>query len=223
MAARFVRFLLVARPAAIPEDELFAAFWPELEAASARRSLHVVATRARAVLDHPGRGESALDVRDRTYRLVLGGDDHVDVDEFEAAAAAALAGHGPGRRRLLERARGLWGGEPLPEDRYADWTIAWRERLVDRYGEVVEALAAEYAAAGHAAAAVDAARILVELDPLNERAHRELMAAYARAGRTSHALRQFLACRRLLVDKLGVEPSGETARLQQRILAGEPV
>jgi DNA-binding SARP family transcriptional activator len=63
----------------------------------------------------------------------------------------------------------------------------------------------------------------VELDELDEAAQRQLMLAYARAGRRANALRQFLACRRALVDSLGVEPSEETAELQRRILAGEAV
>ena len=49
------------------------------------------------------------------------------------------------------------------------------------------------------------------------------MIAYARAGRTGHALRQFLECRRALIDQLGVEPAQSTSRLQARILAGEAV
>ena len=49
------------------------------------------------------------------------------------------------------------------------------------------------------------------------------MTAYARAGRTGHALRQYLACRRALVAELGVEPGEETAVLQRRVLAGEQV
>jgi DNA-binding SARP family transcriptional activator len=46
------------------------------------------------------------------------------------------------------------------------------------------------------------------------------MVAYARAGRRHRALRQFFDCRRALVEQLVVEPGAETARLQQRILAG---
>ena len=49
------------------------------------------------------------------------------------------------------------------------------------------------------------------------------MLAYARAGRRGHALRQYLECRRALVDELGVEPSEETSVLQSRVLAGETV
>jgi DNA-binding SARP family transcriptional activator len=101
--------------------------------------------------------------------------------------------------------------------------VAWRERLVDRYIEVLAGLAEAFTAAGDYAAAIEAAREVVALDPANESAHRDLMAAYARAGRTGHALRQFLECRRALVDELGIEPSDETSRLQARILAGEPL
>jgi DNA-binding SARP family transcriptional activator len=67
------------------------------------------------------------------------------------------------------------------------------------------------------------ARELVDLDPLNERGHRALMTAYARTGRRGHALRQFLECRRALVDSLGIEPAAATSALQARILAGERI
>ena len=47
------------------------------------------------------------------------------------------------------------------------------------------------------------------------------MRAFARAGRRGHALRQYLECRRALVDALAIEPAAETASLQRRIMAGE--
>jgi DNA-binding SARP family transcriptional activator len=49
------------------------------------------------------------------------------------------------------------------------------------------------------------------------------MTAYARAGRTGHALRQYLECRSTLVETIGTEPAEATSRLQARILAGEAV
>jgi DNA-binding SARP family transcriptional activator len=49
------------------------------------------------------------------------------------------------------------------------------------------------------------------------------MVAFARSGRRGHALRQFLECRRALVDALGVEPADQTTALQRAILTGEPV
>lgn len=223
LAARLVRFLLVHRDASVAEDLLFEAFWPDKPAEAARHSLAVALSLARGVLDPPGAERSVVEVRERCYRLRLRECDRLDVAEFEQAAAAAVAQRGPSARMLLGRAESLWTGEPLPEDRYAEWTFAWRERLIDRYLQVLAALVEACTQTGDHLEAARAAHKAVELDPLNEGAHRELMAAYARAGRTSHALRQYLECRRALVDELGVEPSQQTSDLQARILAGEPV
>jgi DNA-binding SARP family transcriptional activator len=143
--------------------------------------------------------------------------------EFERAADAALAADAANRRSALRAAAALWGGEPLPEERYAEWAAPWRERLIDRYGEVLTALSDAHEQAEDRLSALEVARQLVELDPLNEAAHRRLIVAFARSGRRGHALRQFLACRRALVTELGVEPAEETAALQRRVLAGERV
>jgi DNA-binding SARP family transcriptional activator len=91
------------------------------------------------------------------------------------------------------------------------------------YGELLGAAARAAFDAGDHFAAAAAGRRLVELDPLDENAHRTLMVAYARSGRRGHALRQFLDCRRGLVDALGVEPDAQTAALQRAVLAGQAV
>ena len=222
-AQRLVRYLLVQGGMAVPEEALFEAFWPGVETAAARRSLQVTVSSARAVLDARGAERSVLVVAERTYRLALGERDQVDAAEFERAAVAALAGGAPERVALLEAAAARWAGEPLPEDRYEDWTASWRERLIDLHRRVLGELAEARSQAGDTPGAVEAARRAVELDPLDEEAQQRLMLAYARAGRRGQALRQYLACRRALVDGLGIEPAEATTALQRRILAGEPV
>jgi ATP/maltotriose-dependent transcriptional regulator MalT/DNA-binding SARP family transcriptional activator len=223
MAPRVARYLLVQGSSAVSEDALFEAFWSDRPPDVARKHLAVALSRARRVLDLPGAERSVIEASERTYRLRLRDHDTVDAYEFEQAATAALAEGGPSRLASLERADTLWTGEPLPEDRYADWSMAWRERLVERYVQVLNALVDAYDASGDDHDAVRAARKLLALDPLNERTHRKLMAAYSRTGRTSHALRQYLECRHALVGALGVEPSAATSRLQARILAGETI
>jgi len=222
-ATRLVRFLLVHRGKPVLEDELFGAFWPGKDPSAARRNLAVAMSLARKALDLPGSQDSIIHADGRAYQLRLRSGDRVDTDDFEAAATAALAPDAPDPLALLEHAEGLWGGEPLPEDRYADWTFAWRERLNDRYTHVLTVLTRAYTAAGRREDALRMARKWVELDPLNESAQRELIAGYSRAGRRDHALRQFLACRRTLVEELGIEPSEATTRLQEQVLAGAPV
>jgi ATP/maltotriose-dependent transcriptional regulator MalT/DNA-binding SARP family transcriptional activator len=223
MAARVVRFLLIQGAVAVPEDALFEAFWADRDADAARQHLAVAVSRARKVLDLPGAEQSAIEVRERTYRLRLRERDTVDAVQFEAAASAALAEQGAGRRAALERAAELWGGDPLPEDRYEAWAAPWRERLVHAYVEVLGALIEGQAGAGELDQQIRTARRLLAVEPVNEAAHRSLMLAYGRSGRTSHALRQYLECRHALVVELGVEPAAETNRLQARILAGEPL
>jgi LuxR family transcriptional regulator, maltose regulon positive regulatory protein len=223
MAARVVRFLLIQGEGAIPEDALFDAFWSDRPADTARQHLTVAVSRARKVLDLPGSEQSVIDVRERTYRLALRDRDSVDAAQFETEAAAALADRGPGRRASLARAVALWTGEPLPEDRYAEWSAAWRERLLGTYSQLLAALIESHSAAAEYHEVIRVARLLLDVEPLNEAAHRSLMLAYARTGRTSHALRQYLECRRGLVVELGVEPAAETSALHGRILAGETV
>jgi DNA-binding SARP family transcriptional activator len=221
--ARLVRFLLANLDLPVPEDLIFEALWPGLSASSARSSLQVAVSRVRRVLDPPGIEESAIQSADRTYRLVLGERDEVDAEKFRSATRAALAEQGEERQQLLEHAHSLWRGEPMPEERYSDWAIPYRERLIDLYTALLAALVEAYLASGADIQAAEVARVLVDLDPLNEGGHRALITAYARVGRTGYALRQYLECRRALVEQLGVEPSEATSRLQARVLAGEPV
>ena len=222
VAERLVHYLLVKRGSLVPDDLLLEAFWPDTAHESARRSLKVAVSCARAVLDVPD-APSAIVSTQGTLGLRLREGDSVDVDLFEHAAQEGLAVEGAERRRLLDRAAALWTGEPLPEERYSDWAIAWRESLIARYADVLRGLVAACHEDGDDAAATQAARSLVEVDPLDESAHRDLIRAYARSGRRAHALRQYLVCRRRLVDELGMEPGQETSDLQRRILAGEPV
>jgi DNA-binding SARP family transcriptional activator len=221
--ARLVRLLVVHGGRPVPEDVIFEALWPGRSAESARDGLHVAVSRARGVLDLPGAQRSLIESGEQAYRLRLGDGVTVDAEQFRDAAEIALAEPGDQRQALLQRARSLWTGEPLPEERYSDWAAAYRERLVDRYIAVLTALVELRERAGDPAGAADLARELVDIDPLNEGAHRALIVAYARAGRTGHALRQYLECRRALVEGLGIEPAEATSRLQARVLAGERV
>lgn len=222
MASRVVRFLLV-QDSGVPEDALFEAFWSDRPADSARQHLAQAVSRARRVLDLPGAERSVIEARERTYWLRLRERDSIDAQDFEQAAAAALAERGSRRRAVLEAAAKLWSGEPLPEDLYASWSVAWRERLTLTYCTLLAALVDSCEASGDEHGAIRFASRLLEADPLNEQAHRQLMVAYARTGRKSQALRQFLECRRALSSDLGVEPSAETSALQARILAGDSV
>ncbi|MFN8160872.1 MAG: BTAD domain-containing putative transcriptional regulator [Solirubrobacterales bacterium] len=223
MAARVVRFLIVMGPDPVSEDALFEAFWADRPSDAARQHLAVAVSRARKVLDLPESEQSVIEARERTYRLALREVDRVDVWRFERAARMALEAGGEERRAALEHAAEQWSGELLPQDRYSEWTFGWRERMAELHADLLTALLESYEAAGQVQRSIHAARRLLEFDPTNERAHRVLMLGYARTGRVSQALRQYLECRSAMVTELGVEPSEETSRIQAAILTGETV
>lgn len=198
--------------------------WPGRADEAARRNLQVTVSRARSILDLPD-AASAIERTEGGYRLRLRPGDSLDADAFMRASEVALAEDDAPeeRQRTLRHAADIWGGEPLMEDRGEPWAEPFRRRLLDRWTAVQEALAGALADQGDLYGSSEAWSRLLSSEPTHEGAHRELMLAYARTGRRGHALRQFLACRRALIDELGVEPSEETVALQRRILAGEPV
>jgi DNA-binding SARP family transcriptional activator len=69
-------------------------------------------------------------------------------------------------------------------------------------------------------AGIAAARQSLQMDPLRETGHRQLMRLLAQSGQRSAALAQFEACRRRLADELNVEPDGETTHLAEQIREG---
>src|SRR5207302_1434577 len=98
------------------------------------------------------------------------------------------------------------GGDPVPEERYADWPEPARSRLTEarRRGRLElaravsrEGPAAEGAAWGEAFAA----------DPTNEEAAEAAIRAHAKTGDRHLASRVYERCRAALADELGVTPS----------------
>src|SRR5207344_2041352 len=73
---------------------------------------------------------------------------------------------------------------------------------------------------GDLEAAVASLRTLLEHDPADEAAHRDLMRLYALLDRRLPALRQFERLRTVLGRELGVEPSDESEQLYRQILEG---
>ena len=138
-AQRLVRILLMHRDAAMSEDALFAALWPDKSGAAARRNLQVIVSTVRAVLDWPGTQRGLVLVARRSYRLGPRGTRRRGRRRVRARGCRRARCN---RRRthpaLLEAAASRWTGEPLPEDRYEDWAVPGRERLLDVYGRLLD-------------------------------------------------------------------------------------
>jgi tetratricopeptide (TPR) repeat protein len=97
-----------------------------------------------------------------------------------------------------------------------------RERLRELAVDALARLLAQQRTTGETASAMQSARRLLALDPLQEAVHRTLMRLYAQAGRRDAALRQYQDCVEILRRELAAEPEPDTKALYQEILRQRP-
>jgi DNA-binding SARP family transcriptional activator len=162
--------------------------------------------------------EALLEIRGEVLSLKAPGGIHTDVEEFEELAQAAIRDR---NLNLLQKAVATYRGDLLPTDLYEEWTVEYRNALLERFLELLIKLGEDYSAAGYPAEAGDVFRQVLSREPTREEAHRGLMRVYAVRGSSARALHQYQLCKEVLVEELGVDPSTETTQLNQDILRGE--
>ncbi len=145
----------------------------------------------------------------------------VDVELAQRyAAEAGRASDTVTARERLRAALALWEGTPL-----AGLPGPHAERLRAQLAEFRLTLLEQRLAAdlrlGRAGEVVAELRSLVAEHPLRERTRELQMTALYRAGRQAEALEVFAETRRILVERLGIDPGQRLTELQRRILRGE--
>ena len=150
----------------------------------------------------------------------------VDAVELRTALEANRLPLSNSSAHRLERVLALYQGDFLAgfyineSQGFEEWLRAERERL--RIG-VMEALSQlvtfHLRQASFDAGVVHATRLL-ELDPLREDAHRQMMKLLASKGQRNAALSQYNTCRRILAEELGIEPEALTTSLFAQIQSG---
>ena len=118
----------------------------------------------------------------------------------------------------LEAAIALYGGDLLP-GLYDDWCLFPREILRDKYIIAVERLMEWHAGPGREnwGAALLYGRRLLDVDPLLEHVHRDMMRYHYARGDRPAALRQYGVCKQRLRRDLTIDPMAETTVLYEAI------
>ena len=190
-------------------ERLAGLFWADLDHGTARRNLRRELHRLREA------GLEAM-LADAGDRVALRSGVATDVGRFEQALAQGD----------LASALRLYGGPFLDgrhgrdADLLAAWVTSWRERLMQRFREAVEAQVSLHEAAGHWREALVCQLRLLEADLPQEAHVRAAMRLHARLGEREAALKLFERCRRQLGQELGLRPMPETLRLAEDIRAG---
>jgi TolB-like protein len=197
--------LALAPDCTASRDQLTSLLWGDRGEQQARSSLRqAMVTLRRDLADIE---PAPLIVHDHQVRLDL---ERLRADVV-AFRAMAEAGDWTGAAALY---RGpLLAGLTLGGDAFEDWLRLQRDYITGKAIAVFEQLAAGQ----QGEARIATAKRLLALDPLREASHRALMSAYAAAGETALALRQYEACRDMLKRELGVAPASSTEELRRGI------
>jgi len=213
---------LAATGSSHSRDVLAALLWPEHEAARAYAFLR----NALWILNATPLSRWLVSTR-HTIGLREDPELSIDVAEFRAAHSQCLEDHGPGCVKRLSRAVASFRADFLEgfsvedSESFEDWQYSESGALRQELAVSLQRLAQVHEARREFEEAIRYARRWLDVQPLNEAAHRRAMELCARSGRRADALSQFDACRDALKSELGLAPSEETSALAERIRQGE--
>ena len=198
-AAELVQLLALADGHRLTRDQVVEALWPHLEVEAGAANLRKAAHHARQAL---GCSEAVV-LRGGQVALFPSWPIETDAGEFEAQSRAALA---RGDAAACAAAASAYTGDLLPEGLYEEWTQAPRERLRSRYVELLRG-SGQW-------------ERLVEVEPTDEAAYRELMRRELASGSRPAAIRWYGRLRTALRREMRILPSGDTVAIYDECVAG---
>ena len=193
-------------------ERLAGLLWSEHGDRQARDSLKQALVRLRRCL---GGGEEGMLRGDRQSIALDRAAVDVDVLAFERLVR-------DGTLDALTQAAGLYRGDLLEgiairDPAFEDWLLVERQRLRQLFERALAGLMALALEAGDRERAAEAARRLLQIDPLSEAAYRTLMQVHADEAQTAQALKLYETLRERLYRELGVAPEPATVALHDRI------
>ncbi|MRS13176.1 MAG: hypothetical protein EG823_08955 [Actinobacteria bacterium] len=218
--------LAVRRGRELPRDVILERFWPDMDEDRARRNFYVTWSGMKRAL------ASGLTVDGPCPFAVCSGgvcrttpEVRTDLDEFEETVdeirAATAVDDAVSVLAAARRLAAVYVGEFLPGDVYEEWFTDVREETKHTFCDMMLVAARHAEAAGGFTEALAFLRRAGTADPWREDIYQTTMRCQIGCGQRSRAIETYLACRGRLVDDLGIDPSAETTRLYQAVLAME--
>jgi LuxR family maltose regulon positive regulatory protein len=210
-AGELLGLLLISPGRSIASEQVIEALWPDKESDATQALFHHATSTLRRVLepDLPEKFPSRyLDVSDGQVTLRLPPSSTVDYESFTAHY----------RRGEWDMALACYGGEFLPQYRYADWAISQRKWLAQDYQRALLEMAKFWLEEDRCIEALDACRKILEAEPWQEQAVLLGMRACLRLENASGALRLYRTLEKNLHDELGIEPQAELQILYRSLI-----
>src|SRR5579864_2852711 len=198
-ARRLLQFLLLDPGRPVARDELVNALFPSLDAEAGANAL---AKALSMVLS--AAGPDLIESSRSLIRLAQ----PVETDLHDAISQLERALKMPSSDRIgaLEAALAI-RGEPIPEERFADWPEPIRNRVSDLRRRCRFELAKASTPMRTWADTASIWQTVLAADPTNEHAAIAAINAHAEGAERLQAARVYEACRQALLDELGVTPS----------------
>jgi predicted ATPase/DNA-binding SARP family transcriptional activator len=201
-------------------ERLATFFWGEKPETQARHSLRQALYSIRQKL--PGLAETCLQLMENSVTYCPQPDFWVDVSEFQKCA---------GSQELidLQQAANLYRGilleglilDDCPD--FGEWLFFRRDALEQQAFDIVKRLSNGLFQVRDYRQAHTYARRLMEMNPLNESAHRLLMRIYADLGDFSGVRQQYQLCAEILAREIGVEPAEETSSTFRQLTTAQAI
>jgi two-component SAPR family response regulator len=213
-AKNILKLLVIHAETTLPQEFFVEALWPDQPVDAALNSLRVAIYELRKKLQSVGATNASQSPVSRLhggYSLDLTRPIWIDCIHFqklwELGRKHAVNGDLPLASRVYEEAIALYRGDFLDEDRYEEWTLIRRERLLDIYLTMLEHLADIHLQQGELLGCIQACQKILEKDLCHEGAYHKIIDCYLREGHTSRAIRWFEICRNALRVELDCEVS----------------
>lgn len=226
-ARSLFQYLTLHRGQLITRDRLNSVLWPDAEWGPTSSSLKVACHAARSVV---GAARTTTEPSESGIRLLHRDFGYVvqfqnlwcDLDEFQSLVRSGLRHSAEGRREQavadLEAAIGLYGGDFL-SGQHSDWVIEYREHFKSLAMRALDVLRAEAMARGDTSEIVAISQRTLHIDPHHEPTYQDLIREHGRLGEPERARSWFHICARRLSHDLGADPTPETLRALQDVLA----
>jgi len=223
-AVTLLKYMITQLDRPVHRGRLIDCLWPDADEKQGWGRLKVTMYCLRQELRACGISDDAVKTIDNAY-LLRRDSIWVDTQVFERLASEGQAlqqqGHWSDALHCYNEARHLYRGDYLEEETFSDWCAEERERLHERYLDMLARTAECHAELNQYAEAVHICRKALVFDPCRENFHCVLMGYLVKNGRSDLALVQYRHCQQVLAREFGTEPLPETQRLYQQILDGE--
>lgn len=223
--ALFIYLACSRRPQ--PREVLADLFWDDRSPAQSLGSLRMALSNLRTRLT------PYLIITRATVAFNYDSPHRLDVVELEQHIEAAHSYRSGGNEQSpeavqeLEQAVALYRGPFLQgfylreASGFEEWMLMEQERLERRVTAALQDLVTTYLGRGEYSAGIPHASRLLQIDPLDEEMHRQLMRLLAYSGQRAAALEQYQTCRRILSAELGIAPAPSTTELYESIRVGK--